>query len=63
MSDYYMEYGYEKTKKKYSDESITRNMVLLLKTFAYYKKKYGIRFIARNNTPGVINGSYFKKDV
>ena len=62
IANYYMEYGYEKTKHQYKNESVTKSMVLLLKTFSYYKQKYGIKFVARNNTPGVVNGSYFKKD-
>lgn len=63
IANYYMEYGFVKTQKKY--QSISPGLTSLegmLGMFRHYREHYGIQFTARNNTPGVQNGSYFKKD-
>ena len=44
-----MIYGFKNTQKKYCDESCTKYRILLLETFSYYKKKYGLVFESQND--------------
>lgn len=57
IADYYSIHGFKQTKLKYGNIKGLTSLENMLGTFSHYKK-YGLKFEAKNNIKGQINGSW-----
>ena len=57
IADYYSIHGFKQTKLKYGNIKGLTSLENMLGTFSHYKR-YGLKFEAKNNIKGQINGSW-----